>query len=138
MIIRKLRGDELVFEKPDLRDYKFFCFDGKVRCFKIDFNRQVNHHAHYYNRAGKLLPFGEYGFPPQPHNHIEIPLSLSKMLTLAETIAEGHSFLRVDFYDHFEKIFFGEITFFQRSGFSEFWPKSLDLELGSLIKFPID
>lgn len=138
MIIRQLRGNELVFEKPDLRDYKFFCFDGKVRCFKIDFNRQVNHHANYYNREGKLLPFGEKDFPPQPHNHIEIPLSLSKMLTLAETIAEGHSFLRVDFYDHFGKVFFGELTFFPNSGMGKFEPEEWGQILGNWIKLPTE
>lgn len=31
------------FEK--LKDYKFFCFDGKVKFFKIDFGRFVEHHA---------------------------------------------------------------------------------------------
>ena len=43
----------------DLRDYKFFCFNGKVKLFKVDFDRQVNHRANYYNRNAELLPFGE-------------------------------------------------------------------------------
>lgn len=35
--------------KTDLPDYKFFCFNGKVKFFKIDFGRFVEHHANYYS-----------------------------------------------------------------------------------------
>ena len=29
----------------ELKDYKFFCFDGKVQCFKIDLDRFLIHRA---------------------------------------------------------------------------------------------
>lgn len=41
----------------DINDYKFFVFNGKVKCFKIDFNRFVNHQANYYDGEAKLLKF---------------------------------------------------------------------------------
>lgn len=42
-----------------MKDYKFFCFNGNVRCFKIDFGRFVNHRANitkasYYWRLRKV------------------------------------------------------------------------------------
>ena len=43
----------------ELRDYKFFCFSGTVKCFKIDFDRFINHRANYYGRDMQLLDFGE-------------------------------------------------------------------------------
>lgn len=48
----------------ELRDYKFFCFNGKVKFFKIDFNRDTNHQANYYDRDGNLEHFGEFTFYP--------------------------------------------------------------------------
>ena len=36
-------------EDDGLHDYKFFCFNGKVRFFKIDFGRFSDHHANYYD-----------------------------------------------------------------------------------------
>lgn len=36
----------------ELKDYKFFCFNGKVKFFKIDFGRFVEHHANYYSPEG--------------------------------------------------------------------------------------
>lgn len=90
------------FEKENsieaLKDYKFFCFNGKVKCFKIDFNRFVEHHANYYSPEGNLLPFGEKGLEPDP-NHIEImPENLEDMISLAEFLSQDFKFLRVDLY----------------------------------------
>ena len=34
-------------ENNELKDYKFFCFNGKVQFFKIDFDRFIDHHANY-------------------------------------------------------------------------------------------
>ena len=124
-------------ETNDLRDYKFFCFNGKVKCFKIDYNRQVDHHANYYSREGVLLPFGEKDFPPQPDKEISIPHSIKKMIELAEIIADGHYFMRVDFYDHNGRIYFGEITFFPASGFGEFTSNDWDEKLGTWLLLPL-
>lgn len=53
-----------------LKDYKFFCFNGKVRFFKIDFDRFTDHHANYYDINKNILPFGEEAFPPNPNTII--------------------------------------------------------------------
>ena len=59
------------------------------------------------------------------------PIMFSRMITLAEKLSEGIPFVRVDFYEIDEKIFFGEITFYPGSGFEEFTPVEWDHELGS-------
>lgn len=116
----------------DLKDYKFFCFDGKVKCFKIDFGRFVEHHANYYSPEGKLLPFGEKGLEPDP-NHIEImPENLNEMISLAEQLSDGFKFLRVDLYNIKGKIYFGELTFYPAAGMLPFVPEEWDEKLGSL------
>lgn len=118
----------------DLHDYKFFCFNGAVKYFKIDFDRQNNHHANYYNREGNLMPFGEQAFAPIPCKAIEIPANLNQMIMLAEVIAQGKRFVRVDFYNVNGHIYFGEITFYPAGGMGQFIPKEWDNKLGQLLK----
>lgn len=117
----------------DLKDYKFFCFGGKVKCFKIDFGRFVEHHANYYSPQGELLPFGEKGFEPDP-NHVEVmPKNLDEMIRIAEKLSQGFKFLRVDLYNIKGKIYFGELTFYPAAGMGAFVPEKWDKKLGSLI-----
>ena len=74
---------ELKPEHDELKDYKFFCFNGKVRFFKVDFGRFVEHHVNYYDTAGNLLPFGEKSFEPDPNFIIDLPDNLKEMIKLA-------------------------------------------------------
>ena len=117
----------------ELKDYKFFCFDGKVRFFKVDFGRFVEHHANYYSPEGKLLPFGEADFLPD-FNHIEVlPDNLDEMITIAEKLSREFKFLRVDLYNVAGQIYFGELTFYPAAGFGAFTPAEWDRKLGDLI-----
>lgn len=121
-----------------LNDYKFFCFNGKVKCFKIDFDRFTNHHANYYDCNGDILPFGEADYIPIPEKKIEMPKKLGLMIELAEKLASKLLFLRVDFYEVNGKVYFGELTFYPASGMGRFVPESWDTELGKWLKLPIE
>ena len=127
---------ELKPEYDELKDYKFFCFNGKVKFFKVDFGRFVEHHANYYDTDGNLLPFGEKSFEPDPNYIIELPNNLKEMIKLAERLSKNEPFLRVDFYNVNGKIFFGELTFYPASGIGRFVPNEWELKLGELIKLP--
>ena len=118
----------------ELKDYKFFCFNGKVEFFKIDFDRFVDHHANYYDRKGKLLPFGEADLLPVPDKILEIPQNLQEMIVLAERLSEGNPFLRVDLYNIDGKIYFGELTFFPASGFGRISPEQYDIIIGKSLE----
>lgn len=118
----------------ELCDYKFFCFNGKVKCFKVDFDRFTDHKANYYDRNKKILPFGECECPPDYLRKLKLPENLDKMIFLAEKLANHHRFLRVDFYDVCGKIYFGELTFFPASGLGAFVPEEWDQVLGSWIQ----
>lgn len=65
--------------RQNLLDYKFFCFNGKVRFFKIDFGRFVEHHANYCDTDGQLLEFGEKGIEPDSNYPIELPDNLKEI-----------------------------------------------------------
>ncbi len=120
----------------ELRDYKFFCFHGQVKFFKIDMGRFIEHHANYYTPEGELLPFGEKDFMPDVSAEVEMPKQLNKMIKLAETLSGNLPFLRVDFYETDRNIYFGELTFYPASGMGKFSPDEWDLKFGKLIKLP--
>lgn len=118
----------------DLLDYKFFCFNGEVKFFKVDFGRFVDHHANYYSPEGVLLDFGEQRLKPDAHYPIELPGNLDKMVSLAECLSKDIPFLRVDFYNVDGKIFFGELTFYPASGHGKWTSDDVDLSIGEYLK----
>ena len=120
----------------ELRDYKFFCFNGVARCFKVDFDRFIKHGANYYDFEKRLLHLGEVVCPPNPDKKVEIPASYLMMKELAERLSLNVPFLRVDFYDVDGKIYFGELTFFPQSGFGKFIYEDNDTMLGTWMRLP--
>ena len=131
--IRLTQSGERIFSASDLLDYKFFCYNGIEKFFKIDFDRLTNHHANYYDREGRILPFGELDYLPIPNKQIDIPLNLQEMIKLAEKLSKDKKFVRIDFYNIKNKIYFGEITFYPASGFGKFEPKEWDWIVGKML-----
>lgn len=121
-----------------LRDYKFFCFNGKVEFFKVDYDRFTEHGANYYSLDGRMLEFGEKAYPRRLDIEIDLPKSLEKMILIAENLSVGTLFLRVDLYEVNNKIFFGELTFYPSGGVKEFTPVDWNEKIGSLLKLPFE
>ena len=59
------------------------------------------------------------------------------MIELAEKLAKDTYELRVDFYEVNGQIYFGEMTFFDGSGFDKIEPIEWDYKIGSWVKLPI-
>ena len=135
IIAEKYMADE---SGTELKDYKFFCFGGVVKCFKVDFNRFVEHHANYYDTNGNRLDFGEVDFPPDPNRVITLPNNLDQMIQYAEKLSSGIPFLRADFYNVDESVYFGELTFYPASGFGKIEPEEWDRILGQWIELPVN
>lgn len=127
-------AEQFVESSPELNDYKFFCFDGKVHFFKIDFGRFIEHHANYFDRNCNLVSFGEADCPPVFDYHVTIPDNIDDMIAVAEKLAKGRKFIRVDLYNVKGRILFGELTFFPASGFGKFVPDEWDEKLGELLR----
>ena len=130
IIVEKLLTDS---SAEDLKDYKFFCFNGKVKCFKIDFDRFSQHRANYYDINCNLMDIGEEICPPDYEREITIPGNIGEMIYLSEKLAAGIPFVRIDFYNVNNKIYFGEMTFFPAEGWGRFIDKKNDYTLGSWI-----
>lgn len=120
----------------DIKDYKFFCFNGSMEFFDIDIDRFIEHRANYYDRNGNFLPFGKTYCPPDYTKKIEMPKNLDKMIELAETISHNTVLSRIDFYEIDGQVYFGEITFYPDSGFSPFTDEKWDYKLGDMIDLP--
>ena len=113
----------------DLKDYKFFCFNGSMEFFDIDIDRFIEHRSNYYDRNGNFLPFGKTYCPPDYTKKIEMPKNLDKMIELAETISHNTVLSRIDFYEIDGQVYFGEITFYPGSGFSPFTDEKWDYKV---------
>lgn len=119
-----------------LNDYKFFCFNGIPKFFKIDFGRFTEHHANYYDIDGNLQPFGEQEFPPKPEKKLPLPQTLPTMTEIARKLSQGIPFVRVDLYEINGKVYFGELTFFPASGTGKLTPPEWNEKVGDLLEFP--
>lgn len=133
IIIEQYKEDD----SGDLRDYKFLCFNGKVKYIWVDGERYSEHKRNLYDLEwnlidkkigeGKIYPNIDYC--PKPHN-------LNKMIEFATLLSKGFPFVRVDFFESNKQLYFGEMTFTSASGIHLTEPKSFILELGNLIKLP--
>lgn len=119
-----------------LTDYKFYCFDGKVKVLGIFQGRGSS--------SGTVGDFFDvdfnwidmkWGYPNAP----EIPKKPDKfneMVKIAETLSKDIPHVRVDLYLSNGQIYFGELTFFDGGGFSKIIPEEWDIKLGSWINLP--
>lgn len=132
----RIIAEELLLDAKNssISDYKFFCFNGKVKCFKVDFDRFTSHKANYYDKNCNLLPFGEMACPPDFNKKLQIPKNINEMIDLSEILSKGQPFLRVDFYSVNKKIYFGEMTFYPATGFGAFTDEKWDYRLGEWIE----
>lgn len=55
------------------------------------------------------------------------------MIELAKILSAGLPHVRVDFYEVNGKIYFGELTFYDMSGFLKLYPDTWEKEWGRLI-----
>jgi hypothetical protein len=117
--------------REEVTDYKFFCFDGEPRIFKIaGWGRQGRRGMHYDLDLNELgITAGEERLSGPAVR----PLNFDKMLALSRTLSSGLDFLRVDMYNVDGRIYIGELTNYPQAGILPYIPYSLD-ELGGCWK----
>ncbi|MPM25619.1 hypothetical protein SDC9_72116 [bioreactor metagenome] len=118
---------------PD--DYKFFCFDGVVRAVCVCTNRSGKHADYYFfDREFRRLPVNEATANLPQERVIAKPKQFDRMLAIAETLSSGIKHVRVDLYDTRDGIKFGEMTFFDQSGFADDYVGEGDRIMGEFLK----
>ena len=123
-------------ENDELWDYKFFCFNGKVKFIQVDRQRYVNHVRRFYSVEWK--PYSFLSKYPLDNHILEKPAKLEEMLDIVQKLAEGFLHVRVDLYSVKDNIYFGEMTFSHESGVPKWTPDFVDEEIGKYIKLSID
>lgn len=120
----------------ELKDYKLFCFNGKVKCSYVGLNRflESGFNLDFYDIDWKPMPFETHY--KRSGTNIPKPKNYKKMVDISEYLSSDIPFVRIDFYESKERLYFGEITFYPLSGFGEFTPEKYDYLLGSWIKLP--
>lgn len=132
-IKRKIYAEQYIETKEkDLQDYKFLCFDGKAYYCWVDVDRHGDHRRNVYDLDWNIQPWGQS--KKNTIRDIPKPANYELMIGLAEKLAVGFSHVRVDLYNVDGKIYFGEMTFTNGSGYDLIYPREYDYKLGSLWK----
>ena len=118
----------------ELKDYKFFCFNGEPKMMFIATDRGSDTKFDFYDMEFNHLPFTNGH--PNANKQIKKPKNYSTMLALSAKLSFGIPHVRVDFANINGKIYFGELTFFHWSGLVPFEPEEWDYKLGSWLKLP--
>ena len=130
IIIEKYMVDESGYE---LKDYKFFVFDGVVKTMFIatDRNAKTETCFDFYDEKFNHLPFTNGH--PNSKKTLKKPTGFEEMLELAAKLGNEIPHVRIDFYDINGKVYFGEMTFFHWSGFVPFKPEEWDYKFGEFL-----
>ena len=121
----------------DLEDYKIHSFNGEPKFILVCSNRYGNGAMidDFYSPDWKLLDVRRPGHP-KSDKASKAPEQLQQMLELSRILSKDIPFLRTDFYIIDNKIYFGELTFFPRSGCDSNLLRETDLLFGSRITLP--
>ncbi len=105
---KRILCEELIQARDEIKDYKLFCYKGRVRFTQVDWDRHGLHKQNFYDAEWNPIhvtynrnPTGAW--EPLPENY-------ARMCELAERIARHFEWVRVDLYIRDGRIFVGELT----------------------------
>lgn len=117
--------------EEDIRDYKFFCFNGKPEIMFIATDRSTDVKFDFFDMDFNHLDI--VNIHEQSGLEIQKPEMFDEMKEIAAKISQGMKFVRIDLYEIAGKIYFGEYTFFHGGGFWPMYPEKWEYDLGRLI-----
>lgn len=127
--------------KPESIEYKITCINGKVKMITVcsgiahvEYEKRFNDH---FDREGNRLPF-YVNYKPAGLNLPKKEIT-DELIRLSEILSKDMPQVRVDWYIHKGKIYFGEMTFYTWAGFMHYVPSEYDRIMGDWLDFnPID
>ena len=119
----------------ELRDYKFFCFNGQPKLMFVASDRIKNatkfdYYDLEFNHLNIVQKYPNAGAP------LRKPITFEKMIEFSKVLSEDFPHVRVDFYEVDGQLYFGELTFYHFSGFMPFKPSKWDEIMGSWLTLP--
>jgi hypothetical protein len=135
LIVPRIMIEEYIDDGTGLAptDYKLHVFGGRVEIISVIRGRL------------EAIRFGLYRRPPDAAGRwknvralndraqdLDPPPHLATMVSYAEALSENLDYIRVDFYDTLQKVYFGEFTATPAAGVERFEPRAVDDYLGRL------
>jgi len=117
-----------------LRDYKFYCFNGKADSVMVVTKYNDNQKYYFFDKDWNLLRYCYSVLETTDEFTLHKPNNLETMFKIAENLSSDFSFVRVDLYSVKNKIYFGELTFFPEAGLDYSIFKTTDELFGSKVK----
>lgn len=129
----RILAEEFISE--DIIDYKFFCFGGKCAYLYISLGLE----DHSTARIGFLsTDWKEIGLHRSDYADFDtlppVPEKLPQMIQMAEKLAAGLRFVRVDLYCVEGKVYFSELTFYPNGGCLPFRNMEEDIFAGKFLE----
>ena len=117
----------------ELTDYKFWCFNGVPKIMYIT-NKGSKIYENFYDMDFRPVDLN-HGFERKKPEY-ECPQNFELMKELASILSCDIPFVRVDFFDINNKVYFGEFTFYDWGGMQPFCKYETDLQIGSWLNLP--
>ncbi len=111
-------------------DYKLFVLNQKTAMVQVITDRFSGNTRNFFTRDWRELDIEQSW--PRGTVALARPTELEEMLAVAEKLAAGFEFVRVDLYAHRGRVYFGEMTHTPNAGREVFRPKEFDLALGKV------
>lgn len=118
-------------DKQPPMDYKILCFNGKAKLIEVHIDRFGKHKQDFYSIDWEKTKISQN--MSTSDILLSRPVVLEDMIELSEILAQNTNHVRIDWYLVKNRLFFGEVTFFDGSGFCPFDSENDDLILGNLI-----
>ena len=134
-IPRKIIVEKFLKTEGPLNDYKIHCFKDKLGNRNIfiehilDSNDLGKLTSCFYSATWEKIGLSLNGI--DYNKKIEKPKNLEKMIKIANKLSEDFGYVRVDLYNLDGKIYFGELTFCNWSGFGKFSNEEWNSKFGN-------
>lgn len=121
----------------DIIDYKFFCFNGEPHYLYVITERFLDGGAKLgvFDLEFNQLPYKRVDIP-KLSKKIEKPANFDEMIKIAKRLSEDFPHVRVDLYNIDGEIYFGELTFYNGSGYKGYEPDEFDYLVGRKFVLP--
>jgi hypothetical protein len=135
-ISRKIFIEPLMSDgHTDLVDYKFLCFNGIPRyCQVISDRNNTLKRLNYYDLTWTpMYNISRTDFKANYNILDRKPATFNQMIDYATTLSADFKFVRVDFYEINEHVYFGELTFIPAAAYITYTNDYVDYEFGNYL-----
>jgi len=122
-------------DSGELRDYKFYCFNGEPKVMLVASNRFTNHNFNYFDMDFNVLPITS-AMGAQSDVKMARPEGFDEMKEVAKKLSRDFAHVRVDLYSSGGNVLFGELTLYDSSGYDDLSSKEWNKRFGDWITLP--